>query len=232
MQANAIRAARVKGGLRALATAMMGWAVACAGSSGSGDDALGSSPLLSAPRCTLSAARKARVETVSLWAPNHKLHEVSLLECAPMLAGCDDDLDAEFAWASSDEPLDANGDGHHQPDVLRIDPEHVCVRSERQGPQNGRVYRLGVEVADPSGERAVVECVVVVDHDQRGVTAHEDGEVYRLNFSAASDRETCTGEPADPDEPADPGKPADPGEPPASDTPTPDAGVVDGSTPN
>jgi hypothetical protein len=218
MKTTATRALRVKS--TSFATAIIGCAVACAASSRAGDDALGSSASLSAPRCTLSAARNAAVETVSLWAPNHKLHEVSLLECAPVLANCDDELDAEFAWASSDEPLDANGDGHHQPDVLRIGPGRVCVRAERQGPKNGRVYRLGVEVADSAGERTEVECVVVVDHDQRGIIAHEDSEAYRLSFSAASDRGTCTG------------WPADPGEPPPSDVPAPDAGVVDASIPD
>lgn len=219
MRTNATRALREKG--TSLAIAIIGCCVACTGSSRSGDDALGSNAMLSAPRCTLAAARRAPSETVSLWPPNHKLHEVTLLQCAPVLAGCEDELDAEFVWASSDEPLDANGDGHHQPDVLRIDPERICVRSERQGPKNGRVYRLGVEVTDPDGERVVVECAVAVDHDQRGVTARQDSAAYRLSFSAASDRGSCSGEPAEPGEP-----------PPPSDAPAPDAGVVDSSVPD
>ena len=41
------------------------------------------------------------------------------------------------------------------------------LRSERQGPKDGRVYKLGVRVVDGSGNASEGVCTVVVDRDQR-----------------------------------------------------------------
>jgi hypothetical protein len=160
--------------------------------------------------------------TLQLWPPNHKLHEIAVEDCVSVVDACDGELDAEFVWASSDEPIDALGDGHHAPDIGRgADGEHVCVRSERQGGSDGRVYKLGVRVVDASGNESLGECLVIVDHDQRGVTGSDSGEAYRLAFSDTDALEGCGGDAAPPPPPPPPPPPAE------TDAGTGDAGMGD-----
>lgn len=163
--------------------------------------------------CSLDDADRVAPTTVELWAPNHKFHLLSIEQCVPALLACDRGLAAEFTWASSDEPIDSSGDGHHQPDIVRVDRDHVCVRAERQGPSNGRSYHLGVTIGDREAQ-----CEVVVNHDKRGTLAVDDGERYRVVFDDADDRGSCDGEPVAPpggDEPAEPPRPPRPPTPPA-----------------
>jgi len=134
---------------------------------------------------------------VQLWPPNHKLHEISVADCVDVQNACPGDvLEPEFVWASSDEPIDAHGDGHHSPDiVLADDCKHVAIRSERQGPKDGRVYKLGVRLTDRTGRTSEVTCEVIVDHDQRGVTGADSGEAYRVLFNGAHGGPVCDGVP-------------------------------------
>jgi hypothetical protein len=134
--------------------------------------------------------------TVQLWPPNHKFHNVAVADCVSAVDACDGELRGEFIWASSDEPIDDIGDGHHAPDIgLSADRQHVCVRSERQGPKDGRVYKLGVRVVDQTGNAAEGECLVIVDHDQRGVTGKDSGEAYRVQFDGSEELPGCAGTP-------------------------------------
>jgi hypothetical protein len=135
-------------------------------------------------------------QNVNLWPPNHKFHDVTVDECVSAVSTCDGELTGEFIWASSDEPIDDIGDGHHFPDIgLGVDTGHVCVRSERQGPKDGRVYKLGVRITDASGESVERECVVAVVHDKRGVPAFDSGESYRIEFDASQAGLDCEGNP-------------------------------------
>jgi hypothetical protein len=137
-------------------------------------------------------------QTLNLWPPNHKFHDVTVEDCVSAVSTCGGALTGEFIWASSDEPIDDIGDGHHFPDIgLGVDTGHVCVRSERQGPRDGRVYKLGVRVVDASGETVERECLVIVDHDQRGVTGVDSGESYRIEFDPAQAGLDCNGNPPD-----------------------------------
>ena len=132
--------------------------------------------------------------TIELWPPNHALHEIDALDCVRPVDACDGELRAEFIWASSDEPVDDIGDGHHQPDIaLGDDCATVLLRAERQGPRDGRVYRLGVRVTDAAGNAVEGECAVIVDHDQRGVDGRDSGEAYRLTFDGSEGGPTCGG---------------------------------------
>jgi hypothetical protein len=142
-------------------------------------------------------------QTIALWPPNHELRMISVAECVRATDDCDPDLQAEFIWASSDEPADDIGDGHHQPDiVLGDDCQHVSVRAERQGPKDGRVYRLGVRVTDHAGNSTDGECTVIVDHDPRGVAAADNGEAYRIAFDGSGGGLVCDGV-SDPPPPGD-----------------------------
>jgi hypothetical protein len=137
--------------------------------------------------------------TLKLWPPNHKFHAVAASDCVTALDACGNTLRGEFIWASSDEPIDDIGDGHFGPDIgLAGDTQHACVRSERQGPKDGRVYKLGVRVRDRDGNSTEGECLVIVDHDQRGVTGNDSGDAYRIEFDASDVDDDCGGEVAPP----------------------------------
>jgi hypothetical protein len=164
--------------------------------------------------------------TVQLWPPNHKFHDIAVEDCVSAIDACDGELEGEFIWASSDEPIDDIGDGHHAPDVgVSSDGHTACVRAERQGPKDGRVYKLGVRVVDGAGNEALGECMVIVDHDQRGVTGVDSGEAYRVAFDGSAGLADCGGDAEEP--PSDAGAPP----PPESDAGTPDSGTPDSGFP-
>lgn len=127
-------------------------------------------------------------KSVKLWPPNHKLHEIRAEDCVEIVGACPgEQLKPRFIWASSDEPVDAKGDGHHEPDILlSSDCRQLSLRSERQGPSDGRVYTLGVRLVDASGEAHETTCSVSVDHDQRGRDAIAGADAYRLDFDGTS----------------------------------------------
>ena len=162
-------------------------------------------------------------KTIDLWPPNHKFHSISVADCVSVSDSCESGLRAEFVWASSDEPIDARGDGHHAPDIRIDDCNRVQVRSERQGPRDGRVYKLGVRVVDSAGNAAESACTIIVDHDKRGVVGSDSGEQYRIIFDGQNGLPQCDGERPPPPPPA---TPRDAGTPPPPPPPT-DAGVSD-----
>lgn len=165
-------------------------------------------------------ARLVPKAAVLLWPPNHKLHDIAVSDCVDIVDVCPgDDLQPEFVWASSDEPIDDIGDGHKAPDILLADDcRRVSVRSERQGPKDGRVYKLGVRMKDHAGNVSEATCQVIVDHDQSGAVAADSGEAYRVLFDGANGGPTCTGNPPPPPTtpPGNPPAPAEPPLPPAS----------------
>jgi hypothetical protein len=163
-------------------------------------------------------------KTLYLWPPNHKMHSIAVADCVTVTDACDAGLEAEFVWASSDEPEDDLGDGHFAPDIA-LDASGcgvIGLRAERQGPKDGRVYKLGVRVVDRGGNVAETTCSVIVDHDQRGVDGADSGEAYRIDFDGTDGRALCTGEqpPSTPSSTPTPSPTPTPTEPPAP-TPTP-----------
>jgi hypothetical protein len=165
---------------------------------GAGSDQLGAGDrALSADGNTSTAAvcdqpPALESKTLFLWPPNHKMHSIAVGDCVSALNGCDgSDVTGEFIWASSDEPVDDLGDGHFAPDIVIDDCGHVSVRAERQGPKDGRVYKLGVRAIDADGNAAEGVCTIVVDHDQRGVDGADSGESYRITFDGTNDTLSC-----------------------------------------
>ena len=119
-------------------------------------------------------------DPIELWPPNHKFHTIEGSDCVK--DRCDgDDITVTFLYATSDEPVNAKGDGNTEPDII-LECDRVKLRAERQGPSNGRVYRLGWTAVDQAGNRPkeIQECVVVVPHDQSGRETIEDEESYRV----------------------------------------------------
>ena len=134
-------------------------------------------------------------ENLNIWPPNHKFHSIDIAECVSIAGVCDSGLTAEFIWGSSDEPVDSIGDGHFAPDILFDDCGRAQVRSERQGPKDGRVYKLGVRVVDGAGLASETTCTVIVDHDQRGVVGADSGESYRVTPTDPVSGLPCDGRP-------------------------------------
>lgn len=154
-------------------------------------------------------------KVIQLWPPNHKFHDISIDDCVDVRSACGEDLQAQFIWASSDEPVDDLGDGHFAPDIeLGANCQVVAVRAERQGPKNGRVYKLGVRVVDRDGQSSESVCSVIVDHDQRGVVGEDSGEAYRIKFDGTQGGPTCDG--TQPPPPANPPPPTNPPPPPTN----------------
>lgn len=163
-------------------------------------------------------------KTLNIWPPNHKFHTITVADCVSVSDACQNDLVAEFIWASSDEPVDGRGDGHHAPDILIDDCNQVQVRAERMGPKDGRVYKLGVRVVDGAGNATESECAIIVDHDQRGVVGADSGESYRIDLNGQNGTIACDGEGEPPvAPPAPPGdNGGDPGDNGGAPDPTPE----------
>lgn len=128
-----------------------------------------------------TARPRVEVHHHSLWPPNHKMHTFDVLDCVTVHDACDRAPDARIVWATSDEPFDAQGDGNHQPDiVIANDRRAVDLRAERAGPKDGRVYQIGIEVTDASGNVTDATCNVSVPHDQSGTPAVDSGQAVRI----------------------------------------------------
>lgn len=97
-------------------------------------------------------------------AHDHELRRV-------ILAGASDpDGDAvalTVTTVTQDEPLDGVGDGDTSPDAQRGQaPHEVLVRAERQGPGDGRVYRISFTGDDGKGGTCQGTVTVAVPHDR------------------------------------------------------------------
>lgn len=111
-------------------------------------------------------APESKDDAIALWPPNHKFHTISGSDC--VVDRCDgEDVDVVFHYASSDEPVNAKGDGNTEPDII-LACDSVQLRAERQGGSDGRVYKLGWKAVDAAGNPTEGTCVVAVPHDQSG----------------------------------------------------------------
>lgn len=120
-----------------------------------------------------------------LWPPNHALRAITVQQCAGVVDACDPGVDVRFTSATSDEPSDAQGDGSHQPDIVFDSSRLVSLRAERQGGSNGRVYTLGWQATDASGNVSQGTCSVMVPHDESGRPAIPDGPAYEVSAPRA-----------------------------------------------
>ncbi len=129
-----------------------------------------------------TVAPEVEVTNHSMWPPNHKMHRFDVYDCVTVHDACDVAPEARIVWATSDEPFDGKGDGNHEPDiVIANDRQSVDLRSERSGREDGRVYRIGIEVTDASGNVTDATCRVTVPHDQSGTPAVDSGRVVGID---------------------------------------------------
>jgi Uncharacterized conserved protein len=99
-----------------------------------------------------------------LWTPDHKFVNVTVdysltKPCAHSCA----------LTVSSNEPVNAVGDGNTSPDWQVIDDHHVLLRAERAGTGAGRTYTISITCTnDTNGLSSTKTVTVFVPHDQRG----------------------------------------------------------------
>ena len=122
------------------------------------------------------------LEPAPMWPPNHSMHRVTVDDCVDVTDGCDPDVEVFFLSATSDEPADARGDGHHAPDIRPDGCDAVMLRAERQGGGDGRVYNLRWRAIDDAGHSIDGTCRVTVPHDQSGRPATDSGEAHAIRF--------------------------------------------------
>jgi hypothetical protein len=122
----------------------------------------------------------------ALWPPNHKYQTLSLSNCGITVTdACTGVISlpaagAEITCVSSDEPENAGGDGNTNQDIVIVDATTVQVRAEREGPLDGRVYRIGFTVKDAAGNTQTGTCLATVPHDQSGPPAVDSGPAYTV----------------------------------------------------
>ena len=113
---------------------------------------------VSVPPRLLSLTATPRV----LWPPNHRMVPISI--------GMQADACGPVTWRitsiQSSEAVDARGSGRTAPDWIIAGPHRALVRAERAGPGPGRIYTIGVEVADSAGNSTNTTVRVYVPHDQ------------------------------------------------------------------
>ena len=145
------------------------------------------------PALTLSS------ESPELWPPNHKYHA---LEAADFVATATDECDVEtgledvvFVRGTSDEAENGNGDGNTTADISF---EGGCgtamVRSERAGPEDGRVYELVIALRDAAGNATEAVLDVTVPHNKKS-GAVDSGDVYEVVAEACGAVELCAAAP-------------------------------------
>ena len=99
----------------------------------------------------------------TLWPPNHRMVPIRLNvratdDCGPVTW--------RISSIHSSEAVDAIGSGHTSPDWLIAGPHRAMLRAERSGRGPGRVYTIGVEVSDLSGNTTNGNVYVTVPHSR------------------------------------------------------------------
>jgi hypothetical protein len=117
-----------------------------------------------------------------IWPPNHKLADI---EIDGVTDPDGDPVSITITGITQDEPVQENGSGSGQtsPDGVGIGTSLACVRSERSGNGNGRVYQISFDATDGNGgicSGAVEVCVAhnACRSDGGGPLCIDDGQLY------------------------------------------------------
>jgi hypothetical protein len=99
-----------------------------------------------------------------LWAPNHKMVEVTVHALVTDI--CDVEPTFSIISVESNEPLNGKGDGNTDADWEITGDHTVSLRAERSGPGEGRIYTITILAVDDSGNTSEAQVQVTVPHDQ------------------------------------------------------------------
>jgi endo-1,4-beta-xylanase len=104
-----------------------------------------------------------------LWPANHKL--VTIVVSVAVSDDCDQNPVVRLVSIESNEPDDARGDGHTEPDIvgasLGTDDREFRLRAERSGRGDGRVYTITYSAEDSYGNTVFAQTTVTVPKSQR-----------------------------------------------------------------
>jgi len=98
-----------------------------------------------------------------LWPPNHKMVPVVIGVAASDECSA---VTTHIVGVTSNEPVNALGDGNTDPDWVVTGPLTIQLRSERSGTGTGRVYTVTIESSDVAGNKSAAFTTVLVPHDQ------------------------------------------------------------------
>jgi hypothetical protein len=127
---------------------------------------------------------QARPSVASLWPPNHKMVDVSILG----ITDADGDpVRININRILQDEPTNSTGDGDTCPDAEGIGTSTVRLRAERKGNSNGRVYTIYFTASDGRGGTSQGKVKVCVPHNPNS-TCIDDGETHDSTVCAATGR--------------------------------------------
>ena len=130
--------------------------------------AVGVVPPNQPPDCSGAVASIA-----DLWPPNHQLQRVDL---SGITDPDGDPVTVAVTKITQDEPLNSIGDGNTCPDGAIDSNGAAWVRSERQGPGNGRVYLIAFTATDIAGASCEGHVAVCIPHDHPGAACVDDGQ--------------------------------------------------------
>ncbi|MCK4707854.1 MAG: hypothetical protein KAU21_04495, partial [Gammaproteobacteria bacterium] len=104
-----------------------------------------------------------------VWPPNHKYKNFIIKDFVSSVTDNCSELsldDLLITQVTSNEPEDANGDGHTLNDIIISDDrKSVDIRSERQGGGEGRVYTVSIQATDESNNTRTEEFQLKVPHN-------------------------------------------------------------------
>jgi hypothetical protein len=127
-----------------------------------------------------------RPDPLVLWPPNHKYTTYRPdMFVLSVTDACGRPIDPDAISVAalevrSDEPDDANGDGHTTSDILVNCPNDVSLRAERMGGGDGRVYTIVYRFRVGDGQPVDVPVKVVVPHDASSHVAAESAGGFRV----------------------------------------------------
>jgi hypothetical protein len=100
-----------------------------------------------------------------LWPPNHKMEEIT--PSWTVSDECDASPDVSLVGVVASEDDDIIGSGNTIDDIEIGDDGSIQVRSERSGPNSGRLYTITYQAVDDSGNTTVRSATVSIPHDFR-----------------------------------------------------------------
>jgi hypothetical protein len=103
------------------------------------------------------------VSPTMLWPPNHKMVEIT--PSWTVSDKCDQDPNVSLVSIVASEGDDIIGDGHTGDDIQIEDDGSIFVRSERSGPNTGRIYTITYQAVDDCGNVTVRSATASIPHE-------------------------------------------------------------------